>query len=237
MKPEIDDNKIVIFAGAGISVESGISAFSGSDGLWGEYDVELVCARNGFENNPEFVTKFYNNLKQQIVDAKPNAAHIAIADLEKSFKVTVITTNIDNFFEMCGCSNVIHVHGNLQFGKSHLNQDKKVFLGNELIGTNNKLDGVQLRHDVVFYGETPENIELAKNEIKTAGKVLVVGSSLSVSPSNTILKHARFQAEKVVVDVNKVRIPYGYKMRLGTATSVVPEITKRWIDDNAKLQG
>ncbi|UKA04473.1 SIR2 family NAD-dependent protein deacylase [Photobacterium damselae] len=230
MKPEIDDNKVVIFTGAGISVSCGIPCFAGSDGLWGKYNVEEVCTRQGFEKNPSLVTEFYNNLKKQILNSKPSAAHKAIAELERFYDVTVITTNLDNYHEIAGSSNVIHVHGNLQYGKSHFHQDNKIFIGNRTINTNEQLDNIQLRHDVVFYGEYPENLEQAKQEIKKASKILVIGSSLSVSPSNTLLKHARFRAEKAVVNISPMRIPYGFKMYRGNANEQVTSIVDRWIE-------
>lgn len=229
MKPEIDNNKIVIFTGAGISVESGIPCFAGNDGLWGKYDVEEVCTRKGFDENPTLVTEFYNDCKAQVLKAEPNAAHKAIAELEKVFDVTVITTNVDNLHERAGSTNVIHVHGNLQYGKSHFHQDNKIFLGDRAIEVGEQLDNIQLRHDVVFYGEFPENLELAKQEIKKASKILVIGSSLSVSPSNTLIKHARFQAEKAVVNIAPMKLPYGFKMYGGKATDTVPPIIDRWI--------
>lgn len=227
----MNKNKVVVFSGAGISQESGLPCFTGSGGLWDDYDINDVCTRSGFDSNPELVTKFYNTLKNKILKAKPNSAHIAIAELEKHFDVTVVTTNVDDLHERAGSSNVIHVHGNMLYGKSHFHQDNKVFVGEKLIEYGEMFDNFQLRHDIVFYGEMPENLELAKSEIKEASKLLVVGSSLSVSPSNALVKRARFKAEKAIVNVVPTKVAYGFRSYVGLATEVVPQLVTKWISE------
>src|SRR5690625_5652046 len=88
--------KIAVLTGAGISAESGIKTFRDSDGLWEGYDVMEVASPQGFAKNPEAVLKFYNQRRKQLTEVEPNAAHYALAELEKHHEVTIITQNVDD---------------------------------------------------------------------------------------------------------------------------------------------
>ena len=94
--------KIVVFTGAGISAESGLKTFRDSGGLWEEYDVEDVATPEAWEKDPKKVLDFYNMRLRQVLSAKPNAAHLALVDLEKKFDVQIITQNIDDLHERAG---------------------------------------------------------------------------------------------------------------------------------------
>jgi len=104
---------IMIISGAGLSAESGIKTFRDHDGLWENYDVMQVCSTQGWEADRELVTQFYNARRADLEDKKPNAAHFALADLEKKYKVYNLTQNVDNLLEKAGCQEVIHLHGTL----------------------------------------------------------------------------------------------------------------------------
>ena len=103
--------KIAVLTGAGVSAESGLATFRGSGGLWGEYDPQEVASIEGWYRNRKLVLGFYNQLRKQLSEAKPNAAHLAIAGLEKDYDVTVITQNVDNLHERAGSTRVLHLHG------------------------------------------------------------------------------------------------------------------------------
>ncbi|MBQ4190139.1 MAG: NAD-dependent protein deacylase, partial [Bacteroidales bacterium] len=87
--------RIVVLTGAGVSAESGFATFRDSGGLWEQYNVEDVASHDGWLRNPGLVLDFYNARRAQLKDAKPNAAHLAIAGLEKDYDVDVITQNVD----------------------------------------------------------------------------------------------------------------------------------------------
>ena len=91
--------KLVIFTGAGISAESGISTFRDSDGLWENYPVMEVCSADGFARNPAIVHKFYNERRKGLLDCKPNAAHMALVELEKWYDVYIVTQNVDDLLQ------------------------------------------------------------------------------------------------------------------------------------------
>ena len=107
---------IVVLTGAGISAESGIPVFRSETGLWEQHRVEDVATYDGFVRNKNLVHDFYNSMRQKLKNITPNAAHIALAKLEKEWDlgdVTIITQNIDDLHEKANSSNVIHMHGEL----------------------------------------------------------------------------------------------------------------------------
>src|SRR6266436_3197201 len=102
--------RIVVFTGAGISAESGLKTFRDSDGLWENYNIEDVATPMAWHRNRKLVLEFYNMRRKQVLEAKPNAAHLAIAALEKKNDVHVVTQNIDDLHERAGSTKVLHLH-------------------------------------------------------------------------------------------------------------------------------
>ena len=105
--------KLVVSTGAGISAESGITTFRDAGGLWEQYPVMDVASATGFRRNPALIHKFYNERRHQLLEAQPNAAHLALHELEKYYDVYVITQNVDDLHERAGSSKVVHLHGEL----------------------------------------------------------------------------------------------------------------------------
>ena len=110
--------KVVFLTGAGVSKESGINTFRDSGGLWEGYDIHEVASPEGWAERPEKVLEFYNARRKQLDEVQPNAAHIAIAELEKDYDVCVVTQNVDDLHERAGSTNVIHLHGELKLACS-----------------------------------------------------------------------------------------------------------------------
>src|ERR1700746_4221527 len=105
--------KLVVLTGAGISAESGLKTFRDSDGLWEGYNIEDVATPRAWRRNPQLVLDFYNQRRKNVAEAKPNAAHIGLAELEKDFDVHIITQNIDDLHERSGSTKVLHLHGEI----------------------------------------------------------------------------------------------------------------------------
>lgn len=230
MKPDVKPGKIVVLSGAGISAESGLPTFRSSGGLWKAHAWEEVASPQGWERNPELVLSFFNERRAQAWNAAPNAAHMAIAALEASFEVVVITQNVDELHERAGSSNVIHVHGNIAYarGTSPANwryrlDGAPIFMGQQC------QDGTQLRPDVVWFGEGVQFLEASREHMASAARVLVVGTSLSVFPVANLVKHARGRAEKVLISLDIDKPPYGYRTVRGRATEVVPRQASEWL--------
>src|SRR6476661_1629501 len=114
--------KLVVLTGAGISAESGLKTFRDSDGLWEGYDINEVATATAWRRNPALVLEFYNVRRKGVREAQPNAAHIALAELEDDFDVTVITQNIDDLHERGGSTKVVHLHGEIVKMRSEKNE-------------------------------------------------------------------------------------------------------------------
>ena len=105
--------KIVVLTGAGMSAESGFATFRDSGGLWETHPVEKVATPEGWQRDPNFVNEFYNGLRRQLVEARPNRGHELLAELENDFDVHIVTQNVDDLHERAGSSQVLHLHGEL----------------------------------------------------------------------------------------------------------------------------
>ena len=121
--------RLVAFTGAGVSAESGLATFRDNGGLWKMTDVMSVATPQAFDENPQYVLDFYNNLRVQLAEAVPNDAHILLSELQKWHDVTIITQNIDNLHERAGSNDVIHLHGELTKVTSSVNRlDKECIM-------------------------------------------------------------------------------------------------------------
>ncbi|MEX0662786.1 MAG: Sir2 family NAD-dependent protein deacetylase [Balneolaceae bacterium] len=204
-------NKVVVLTGAGMSADSGLSTFRGSGGLWEGYDISEVATLEGWYSNPSMVLDFYNQRRTQSFLAKPNAGHLAVADLEEYFDVTVITQNVDDLHERGGSTNVIHLHGMLREARSAENSNEVIDIGSNKIQLGDKsTDGSQLRPNVVWFGEPVPLIEVAASIISTADVCIVVGTSLVVYPAAGLIDFIQENAQKFIVDPSTPDI-YGYE--------------------------
>ncbi|MGO5000540.1 Sir2 family NAD-dependent protein deacetylase [Oceanisphaera sp. W20_SRM_FM3] len=230
MKLELDSQKIVIFSGAGLSADSGLPTFRDHNGLWQNHNVLKLASAEMFKNNPELVHQFYNERRKLAANAMANVAHLAIAELEHYYQVVVITQNVDELHEQAGSTQVIHLHGKLSEARSSLDPSLTYPIGDEPLSASDVAeDGSLLRPNIVWFGESVPNLTQAKQHMRSAGKVLVVGTSLAVEPAASILKHARLGAEKYMINLDIVSKPYGFRFLRGSAIDCVPDLVNRWL--------
>jgi len=199
---------LVVFTGAGVSAESGLKTFRDTDGLWEEYNVMDVATPEAWEADKELVLDFYNKRRRQILDAKPNEAHTWIAALEKKYLVTVITQNIDDLHERAGSSHVLHLHGNITYGRSTNPNDEKLYpiKGSELSLGDTCANGFQMRPHVVWFGEDVPNMPIAQDIIKKSEILIICGTSLTVYPAAGLVFHAHYKCKKFLIDPNDIRL-------------------------------
>ena len=204
--------KIVVFTGAGVSAESGISTFRDSNGLWENYDPQEVASIEGWYRNRALLIDFYNMMRANLGQVKPNAAHIAIADLEKKYDVTVITQNVDNLHERAGSTRIIHLHGELTkvrpengiYDRTY-SEKEVIDIGYEPIHLGDLApNGSQLRPHIVLFGEAVPKIEKAIDEVSKADILLIVGSSLQVYPAAGLYRYAPAGAPIYIIDPQDV---------------------------------
>lgn len=192
---------IVVLSGAGVSAESGIQTFRDGDGLWEKHNVQDVATPEAWQRDPELVLRFYNERREQIRKAEPNAAHKAIAHLEDGFKVTVITQNIDDLHERGGSTEVLHLHGEIFKARSTLDDRLIHNLGQSDIHPGDMCDkGSQLRPHIVWFGEDVPMYPIAHEVTQTADLVIVVGTSLQVQPASFLASAAPSHVARIVVD-------------------------------------
>ena len=202
-------NNLVVLTGAGISAESGLKTFRDSDGLWEGYNIEDVATPEAWEWNPSLVQDFYNMRRKSVLEAKPNAAHYALAKLEEKYNVTIITQNIDDLHERGGSTNVVHLHGIITRSQSSKNPNLTYPIdGWELkMGELCEL-GSQLRAHVVWFGEPVPMIDKAAQICSQADIFMLIGSSLAVYPAAGLVNFVPAYVPKYIVDP-KIPSVYG----------------------------
>jgi NAD-dependent deacetylase len=210
--------KLVVLTGAGVSAESGISTFRTNNGLWENHKVEDVASIEGWYRNPQLVLDFYNERRLQLGTVKPNAAHYALAELEKEWDVTVITQNVDNLHERAGSTRVIHLHGELTkvrpencYNDIDNYSEESVFdIGYDVINLGDLApNGAQLRPHIVWFGEAVPYINAAINHVMDADVLLIVGTSLQVYPAAGLYAYAKADTPIYIIDPADVSVRDG----------------------------
>lgn len=199
--------KIAVLTGAGISAESGIKTFRDSGGLWEEHRIEDVASPEGWARNQNLVLDFYNQRRKQLQQCEPNRAHIALAELEQKYDVTIVTQNVDDLHERGGSTNIIHLHGELLKARSSADESL-IYEWRGDITPNDKCEkGSQLRPHIVWFGEAVPEIERAVPVISEADILIVIGTSLAVYPAAGLLHYAKYEADKWLIDPNDMPLP------------------------------
>jgi NAD-dependent deacetylase len=200
---------LVVLTGAGISKESGIPTFrEAQDGLWAQYDPMEMASEAGFRKNPKLVWEWYEYRFGMIKSARPNAGHLAIAELESLVpQVTVVTQNIDGLHAAAGSTTVLELHGSIQRYKC-LSGRHTGFTLDDVLGQAEKPPrcpkcGELLRPDVVWFGEyLPEDaMRKAYDASQHCAVMLVVGTSGVVQPAAS-LPYVAARTGALIVDVN-----------------------------------
>lgn len=200
--------KLVVLTGAGISAESGLKTFRDSDGLWEEHRIEDVATPRAWKRNPQLVLDFYNMRRKNVLAAKPNAAHIGLAELQEHFDVHIITQNIDDLHERAGSKNVMHLHGKILEMRSEEDESLIYPITHDMKLGDFAEDGAQLRPNIVWFEEAVPMIAEAAPLLRSADIFVLVGSSLVVYPAAGLIDQIPSQVDKYVIDKQIPRIDY-----------------------------
>jgi NAD-dependent deacetylase len=193
-----------VLTGAGISAESGLPTFRASDGLWAGHRIEDVCTPEAWERNPALVLEFYSARRVAGQRAKPNPAHFALAELEAHLgdRFLLCTQNVDDLHERAGSVRLVHMHGELaksrcerECGRGPV-EDRTIY--RDLSEVGHCPCGARLRPHIVFFGETPLEMDRIQQEIDQATLMLVVGTSGSVYPAASFVNWARTRGARTV---------------------------------------
>jgi NAD-dependent deacetylase len=201
--------KLVVFTGAGVSAESGIKTFRDTNGLWEEYKIEDVATFEAWTKNKTLVLDFYNQRRKQVIEAKPNQAHITIAELQKKFDVHVITQNIDDLHERAGSKKVLHLHGEIMKARSTVNPNLIYPLKKAEIKLGEICEkGSQLRPHIVWFGEMVPEMDNAYLIAEKADLFVVIGTSLNVYPAAGLLQYVSNYTPKWLIDPGAFNLDY-----------------------------
>lgn len=227
---------IVVLTGAGISAESGVSTFRDKDGVWAKYDVEEVATPQGFARNPTLVHSFYNRRRAGLKTVKPNAGHVALAQLEAGLTARgddylLITQNVDNLHEAAGSKRLVHMHGELAKAWC-LKCDARMAWTEDMTQETAcpqcaKAGG--MRPDVVWFGEMPYEMDRLYDAVSSCDLFLSIGTSGNVYPAAGFVAEAR-RAGAHTVELNlepSVGANLFHETIHGRATEVVPAYVKR----------
>ncbi len=219
---------LVVLTGAGISAESGLQTFRDANGLWENHRVESVASPEGFDRDPILVHQFYNQRRKQLKEVNPNAAHIALANLEAAWPgdFLLITQNVDDLHERAGSKKVLHMHGEL----------KKALC--KSCGGRNSWDGDlsakdecptcghrgSLRPDIVWFGEVPYGMEKIMDALQACDIFISIGTSGRVYPAAGFVKMAK-QAFRIELNLTSSDVSDDFAdHRIGPASATVPNL-------------
>ena len=228
---------IFILTGAGISAESGLATFRSSNGLWNNHKVEDVATIEGFIKNPVYVHSFYNELKKELQQAEPNAAHFAISKLQQIYpaNISVITQNIDTLHEKAGNNNIFHIHGQI---------DQAVCLncGHIIEGFSEVLPSTTcplckqtntMKPNIVFFGENLLCMDEVENLLRKCDLFLSVGTSGVVFPAASFVQTAKYYGATTYefnLEATSNNFYFDHHI-MGAAGTTLPEFINRLITE------
>ena len=219
--------KVVIFSGAGISAESGLSTFRDADGLWEKYRIEEICTAGCLNWNRENTLTFYDARREQLDSVMPNAAHYAIAKLQEKYSkdIAIITQNVDDLFERAGCKDILHLHGFLPrlrceaCGTTHLigytKQERDLSCQN---------CGGSFRPDIVFFGEAAPMYEHLYDAMQDCEFLAIIGSSGNVIAMDHFARHVKISILNNLEKSDAINERVYTKVLYKKATEAIDEI-------------
>ena len=224
---------IVVLTGAGISAESGLKTFRDSNGLWEGHDIMEVASPVGWEKNKEKVLDFYNQRRRQLLEVKPNKAHIALATLEKKHKVSIITQNIDDLHERAGSSKVYHLHGELLKARSTFDENLVLDWKSDLKIGDFCEHNFQLRPHVVWFGESVPMFPKAMEIVQKADVLIIVGTSMQVYPAAALLDFVKDRVPVYFIDPKPaIHSQNSITIISENATIGIPELVEKLLQNS-----
>lgn len=226
-------SSIVVLTGAGISAESGISTFRDPDGIWSKVDYREVATPEGFAANPARVHEFYNWRRRNVLAVEPNAAHEALARLERGFggDFLLVTQNVDNLHERAGSRKLIHMHGQHDKALCAYCGERSPWQGEMSLTSECPACGKagHMRPDVVWFGEMPYRMDRIQAALAGCDLFVSIGTSGNVYPAAGFVREA-LKAGARTVELNlepSMGASYFDEADHGPATQTVPAFVER----------
>ena len=228
-----ESDRIVFFGGAGVSTESGIPDFRSVDGLYHQkydYPPETILSHTFWEENPEEFYRFYRD-KLIVKGAKPNAAHLRLAKLEREGRLkAIVTQNIDGLHQAAGSKEVLELHGSVH--RNYCTRCGKFFGLSDILGMNGvprcECGGI-IKPDVVLYEEglDQETLQKAVRYIQNAEILIIGGTSLTVYPAAGLIDY--YRGKKLVL-INKTATPMDERADL-VISAPIGEVFERFLTE------
>ncbi|MBV9948407.1 MAG: NAD-dependent deacylase, partial [Myxococcales bacterium] len=200
--------RVFVLTGAGISAESGIRTFRDAGGLWEQYRFEEVASPEGWRRHPETVWRFYAERRAQAAGCLPNAAHVALAALERAIgdRLFLCTQNVDDLHEQAGSGRVVHMHGELMMSRCEA-CDRPPFVDRTPHAVIPRCPcGRRLRPHIVWFGEMPFELDRISAALESSDVFVTVGSSGAVYPAAGFASAARALSARRAVPVRTVYV-------------------------------
>ena len=223
--------RVLVLTGAGISAESGIPTFRGSDGLWEGYRPEEVATPAAFRRDPTLVQRFYNQRRRRLLEAdiQPNAAHRALADFERQHddSFLLVTQNIDDLHQRAGSKRILPMHGELLKARCIDTGELFDWTGDLSSETPHPKDATKLgrlRPHVVWFGELPIGLEIIDVAARKADLFIAIGTSAVVYPAAGIVQATRPDCRRVEINLDDTPQSSAFETTIrGKASVEVPK--------------
>ena len=224
--------RIVVLTGAGISAESGVPTFRDAGGLWEGHRVEDVATPEAFERDPGTVLRFYDQRRHAVAQVEPNAAHLALARLERELgdDLLVITQNIDDLHERAGSRRLVHMHGELLQALCAWCGFRAPVMADLVQRPPCPACGERmLRPDVVWFGEMPYDLDRIDEALLAGDVFAAIGTSGAVYPAaGFVMTAAEWGAHTIELNLASSEItPLFDDVRHGPAIHLVPH----WVEE------
>ncbi|QMW22836.1 NAD-dependent deacylase [Sandaracinobacteroides saxicola] len=220
-------DSIVILTGAGISAESGVPTFRAADGLWEGHRVEDVATPQAFARNPDLVQGFYDARRAALAAVVPNAAHHALARLEREWDggFLLVTQNVDDLHDRAGSRALVHMHGELLKAWCTGCDARHAWQGDlRCMPRCPTCGAANLRPDIVWFGEMPYAMDTIETALHQCSLFISIGTSGAVYPAAGFVEIARWAGARTVelnLDPSATSSRF-HESRLGRATDLVP---------------
>jgi len=219
-------DRIVILTGAGISAESGLKTFRAADGLWENHRVQDVATPEAFHRNPELVYRFYNERRRSLATVTPNAAHVALAGLERAWAgdILLVTQNVDDLHDRAGSQNLLHMHGELLQGRCLACHTVQAWPGDMDHSSRCTTCGRgPVRPHIVWFGEAPLDMDRIYDAVERCDLFVAIGTSGHVYPAAGLVQAVAPGTRTVELNLEPSLVASAFQeARTGKATDLVP---------------
>lgn len=226
---------LVILTGAGISAESGLRTFRAADGLWENHRVQDVATPEAFHRNPALVYRFYNERRRSLAAVRPNAAHVALARLERAWpgELLLVTQNVDDLHDRAGSQNLLHMHGELLKARCLACRAVVAWPGD--LDADDHCPACRrgrLRPHIVWFGEMPLEMERIYQTLDRCALFAAIGTSGHVYPAAGFVEAAAPGARTVELNLEPSLVADAFQeQRVGKATELVPAFVAELLGD------